>query len=307
MKENLLWGCACLIGATMLFSGSDTMAKYLVGSLPAVEIAWIRYCVFVTIALLPMARDRRMSFHSRRPLLQIVRGLGIVGSALFFILSLGRLPIAEATALNFVTPLLITIVAIPVLKEVVRPKAWVAIGIGFAGMLVVVRPGVGGLHPAALLVLMSALCWCIAMIITRMMAGIERPLVTLLWTAVTGWVLLTLLLPFSLAALTWPQFGLALLLGLVASSGQFLAILAYRYAKPTILAPIGYAQLIWSATLGYLVFGNAPDRWVLIGAVIIALSGFYVVNSERTRQRLEARARPTLDLSRQPPRQQPAD
>lgn len=289
----------------MLFSTSDTMAKFLVGSVPAVEIGWIRYSVFVVLAASPMLRDRRTSFRTRRPRLQVARGLGIVSSAIFFILSLGYLPIAEATALNFISPLLITLMAIPFLKEVVRWQGWIAIGVGFAGMLIVVRPGVGGLHPAAGLVLLSALSWCSAMIITRMMAGVERPVVTLFWTAVTGWTVLTLALPFSLARISPAHLALTLVVGVVASSGQFLAILAYRHAKPTTLAPITYAQLIWSAVLGYFTFGTVPDGWTVLGAVIIAASGFYVVGGERRRS--EPGLPPALELPGQATGQQPAD
>ena len=285
MTDNLPRGFACMIAATILFSGSDTIAKYLVGSIPAVEIAWIRYTVFVLLAASPLLRNRRTSFRTRRPRMQLARGLGVVGSAVFFIASLGYLPIADATAINFVSPLLITVLAIPFLGERVRPQGWLAVGAGFLGMLVVVRPGPAGLQPAAGLVLLSALSWCAGVLITRKMAGLERPAVTLFWTAVSGWIVLTLVLPFSLAPLPWRHVGLAVVLGAIASTGQFLAILAYRYARPGVLAPISYLQLIWSATLGYLVFGAAPDRWTVAGAVIIAASGFYVVNGERLRAR----------------------
>ena len=220
----------------------------------------------------------RISFPSSMP------GVAAAG-LLVFIASLGFLPIADATAINFVSPLLITVLAIPFLGERVRPQGWLAVGAGFLGMLVVVRPGPAGLQPAAGLVLLSALSWCAGVLITRKMAGLERPAVTLFWTAVSGWIVLTLVLPFSLAPLPWRHVGLAVVLGAIASTGQFLAILAYRYARPGVLAPISYLQLIWSATLGYLVFGAAPDRWTVAGAVIIAASGFYVVNGERLRAR----------------------
>lgn len=272
-----------MLAATLLFSVSDTMAKYITQSVPAVQLAAIRYAVFVVMAASPLLRSRRASVRSRRPMLQILRGVGVVSSALCFVLSLAHLTIAEATAINFITPLLITALAVPVLGEAVRLPGWIAVLVGFLGMLVVVRPGVHGLQPAALLVVLSSLCWSVAMLATRKLAGIDRPGVTLLWTAVTGMVLLTAVLPFFLAPMTWPLVGLSLALGVVASSGQWLAVLAYRHARATALAPLGYAQLIWSSVLGLLVFGNVPDRWVLVGAVIIALSGISIVQLERVR------------------------
>ena len=283
MGEDYIRGGAFMLAATLLFSASDTLAKYVTQSVPTVELATIRYAVFVAMAGAPLLRRRAASIRSRRPGLQILRGLGVVGSALAFILSLGSLPIAEATAINFITPLLITVLAIPVLGEVVRPQGWAAVSVGFAGVLVVVRPGVGGLHPAAGLVVLSSLCWCMAMLLTRRLAGIDRTAVTLIWTALTGFVLLLCLLPFFLAPLTPRLAGLCLLVGVIASSGQWLALLAYRHARATVLAPLSYAQLIWSSAFGYAVFRATPDRWTLVGGVIIALSGTYVVHLERVR------------------------
>jgi drug/metabolite transporter (DMT)-like permease len=283
MSDYFLRGGALMLAATVLFSLSDTMAKYVTQSVPAVELASIRYAVFVLMAASPLLRDRRASMRSRRPLLQVVRGVGVVGSAVFFILSLAHLPIAEATAINFITPLLITALAVPILGEVVRLQGWLAVLVGFVGMLVVVRPGVHGLHPSALLVLASSLCWCVAMLITRRLVGIDRSTVTLLWTAVSGLILLLTVLPFYLAPLTWRLAGLSLAVGVVASGGQWLAVLAYRHARATVLAPLTYAQLIWSSVLGLIVFGTIPDHWVYVGAVIIAASGVYVVHLERVR------------------------
>ncbi len=281
--DDFLRGGALMLAATLLFSLSDTMAKYITQSVPTVQVATIRYAVFVILAASPLLRSRRASMRSRRPALQILRGLSVAASALCFILSLGHLPIAEATAINFITPLLITALAVPVLGEVVRLRGWIAVLVGFGGMLVVVRPGVHGLQPAALLVLLSSLFWSVAMLATRKLAVIDRPGVTLLWTAASGFVLLMAILPFFLAPMTWPLVGLCVALGVIASLGQWLAVLAYRHARATALAPLGYAQLIWSSVLGLLVFGNVPDRWVVVGAVIIALSGLSVVHGERVR------------------------
>jgi len=281
--DDFLRGGALMLGATLLFSLSDAMAKYITVSVPTVQLAAIRYAVFVAMAASPLLRNRRTSMRSRRPMLQILRGVGVAGSALCFILSLARLPIAEATAINFITPLLITALAVPVLGEVVRLPGWIAVLVGFGGMLVVVRPGAHGLQPAALLVVLSSLCWSVSMLVTRKLAVIDRPGVTLLWTALTGFMLLAAILPFFLAPMTWRLAGLSVALGVIASLGQWLAVLAYRHARATALAPLGYAQLIWSSMLGLLVFGNVPDRWVVAGAVIIAASGLSIVHGERVR------------------------
>ena len=292
MQDDLLRGGLLMLAATVLFSVSDVMAKYVTASVPAVELAAIRYAVFVLLAGIPFLRSRRASMRSRRPWMQVARGVSVAGSAVFFVMSLGSLPVAEATAVNFVTPLLITVLAIPVLGERVRPAGWVAVAAGFVGVLVVVRPGFGHFHPAAGLVLLSSLFWCAGMLVTRRMAGIDRADVTLLWTAVTGFALLLCALPFFLAPLDGAQLGFCILVGIVASAGQWLALLAYRRARATVLAPLTYVQLVWSTALGFLVFGTVPDRWVFAGAAVIAGSGIAVVQLERWRVAAPALVRP---------------
>ena len=284
MRDDLRRGALFMIAASLLFSCSDVMAKYVTAQVPAVELAGIRYVVFLLMAAAPLLRHpRRRSLASRRPVLQVARGMGVVSSAIFFILALGRMPIADATAINFVNPLLITVLAIPFLGERVSGRRWMAVLVGFAGMLIIVRPGPGGLHLAALLVLASSASWSAAMIATRRLAMSDRSTVTLFWTAATGMAVLLCLLPFFLRPLTLVQLGFCLLVGVVASGGQWCAVLAYRQAPASVLAPFSYAQLIWSSALGWLVFGQAPDRWVLAGGVVIAASGVAVVRLERTR------------------------
>jgi drug/metabolite transporter (DMT)-like permease len=289
--ERPLRGIALLVSATVLFSMSDTTAKYLTGSLPAIEIAWVRYIVFTMLAAGVAVRSGHHGMRTRRPVWQILRGLGVVGSAVLFIASLASMPIAQATTVNFVSPLLITILSVPILGERIRLGGWLAVLAGFAGVLIVARPGTERFHPAVLLVLGSSLCWSGAMLITRRMARTERASATLLWTAGTGLVLLTVLLPFAFVAPSLASVGLALVIGLISSGGQWLTLLAYRRAPASVLAPLSYGQLIWSSVLGYLVFGSVPSRWTLIGGAIIACSGFYTVREARMQQQRREAAR----------------
>ena len=274
-----------MIGATICFSLSDTMAKYLVGSVPAVEIAWIRYVVFTLLALGPCARSGLVAVRTRRPKLQALRGFGIVSSSLLFIMGLAHLPMAEAAAVSFASPLFITLLAVPLLGEVVGLRGWAGVLIGFLGVLIVVRPGTGSFHPAAGLVLLSSLGWAVSMIATRRMGLTERATATVLWTAATGLVVLTVLLPFSHGPISLAQFALAVVLGLIASAGQWLAVLAYRHAAASVLAPLSYGQLIWSSSFGFVVFKTVPDGWTLFGATFIIGSGLYTVQRERLRLR----------------------
>ena len=282
--DNPLRGVVLLVVATIFFSASDTMAKVLTASLPVTEIAWLRYVAFVVLAVWLDARSGPGRFRARRPALQLVRGVGLVGSAIFIMLALRRMPMAETSAISYVSPALITILSIPVLGEVVGLRRWAAVVVGLLGVLVVVRPGTAAFQPAGLFAVACALCWAIASVVTRKISGVERATTTLLWSAVVGLVVLSAMLP---AVAVWPRPGdlaLGLLLGVVASTGQYLMVLAYRHAGASLLAPFSYMQLLWATAMGWLVFGAWPDGFTLAGAAIIVGSGLYMANRERTRQ-----------------------
>ncbi len=281
--ENPLRGIMLILAATLLFSISDAMAKILGQRLPVFEITWIRYGIFVLMAFGLAGRSGRLRLRVRSPALQILRGLSLVASAFFFVFALRLLPLADAAALGFISPLLITVLAIPILGEAVGIRRWSATVIGFIGVLIVVRPGAGTFEPGAIFVLASSSSWAVATVLTRKMAGWEDAATMLLWSALTGFVVLSALVPFVYVSPSWPDFGLALLLGVVASTGQYLLVLAYRHASASLLAPLSYAQLIWSSLLGFFIFATLPDRWTIVGAVIIVASGIYTAHRARVR------------------------
>jgi drug/metabolite transporter (DMT)-like permease len=202
-----------------------------------------------------------------------------------FVFGIRQMTMAQATTISFLSPLLITVLSIPLLGEVVGIRRWAAVLAGMLGMLIVVRPGTGGFQPAALFGVASSFCWAIALIITRKMATIDPPQTTILWSAAIGAGVLTLLLPFGFAWPTWPQFWLMLMLSVLASGGQWMVVVAHQHAAASLLAPFSYTQLIWVSIAGYLVFANVPDRWTLLGAAIIVASGLYTAHRERVRMR----------------------
>jgi drug/metabolite transporter (DMT)-like permease len=265
-----LRGILLLISATMLFSSSDAMAKYVTATLPVIEVAWVRYVVFVLLALLPAARDGAGLLLTRRPWLQAIRGVAVVASALLFILGLQVLP-------------LITALAVPLLGERVALGQWIALLAGLSGAVLAAQPGAGAFRFGAAFPLLSAVAWAFAMVITRQLAATEQSGTTLLWTAASGLLVLTCLLPFGAR---WPsgvELTLCLSIGVVASGGQWLVVLAYRLAPASLLAPFSYLQLIWSTLLSYVVFGARPAVTTLIGAAVIAGSGLYAAGRQRTR------------------------
>ena len=282
--DDRLRGILLLIGATILFSTSDVTAKYVTRTLPLIEVAWVRYFVFVLVALLPAARHGADLLRTRRPMQQAARGVLILLSALLFLLGLRVLPMADAAAINFVSPLFITALAVPFLGEVVPLRCWIALAAGLGGAVLAAQPGRGVANIGAIYPLLSSLAWAVGMVLTRRFAATERPATTLVWTAASGLLLLTLLLPFDAR---WPdakELALCLLIGVVASGGQWMVVLAYRLGPASLLAPFSYLQLIWSTLAGYLVFGARPASMTLIGAGVIAASGLYTAGRERTRR-----------------------
>lgn len=286
--DNPLRGIALSAGACAVFAVADTTSKYLSTSLPIIEIQWIRYVLFLGMAATLAASAPGRPLRPRNPKLQIVRGLCVTGSSVLFVYGIREMTMAQATTISFLSPLLITLLSIPLLGEIVGIRRWAAVMAGMLGMLIVVRPGTTGFQPAALFGVASSSCWALALIITRKIAASDEPRTTILWSALVGAVVLTILLPFEARWPTWWQLSLCLALGVASSAGQWLVVLAHRLAPASVLAPISYTQLPWVTIGGFLVFNNLPDRWTLVGATIIIGSGLYTAHRERVRAK-EAR------------------
>lgn len=283
--DDPIGGILLLLSALLIFSCSDATAKYLSAELPVVEIVWLRYVVFVLMLLPACWRSGSAAFGTGRLTLQLLRGTGLLASGLLFVSSLPFLPLADATTIGFASPLFITALSIPMLGEEVGIRRWVAIVIGLIGVVIVMRPGIGAFQPAAVLPVLSALAWAVAIIITRKMSGTESTLTTLLYSAGSALILTSAMVPFLWVTPSLAQLGLALLYGLFATTGQWLVVLAYHRAGASVLAPLAYSQLVWASALGFLVFGTAPDRWTLAGAAVIIASGLYTAHRERVRAR----------------------
>ena len=289
--EDPLRGILLVLAATCCFSVSDALAKVLAQTLPPIEVAWLRYVAFVALTLLPLARRGGLRvLRSRQPGLQVLRGVGVVGSAVAFTAAVQALPLAEATAINFVSPAFITVLAILFLGEQVGWRRWAAIVVGLVGVLIVVRPGSGAMQAAAIFPVLTAASWACAVIVTRKMAGVDPPATTLLWSAGVGLVLLSLLVPFVWITPSWPEVALGFLIGAVSTAGHGLVVLAYRVAQASVLAPFSYAQLLTSTLAGLAMFGAVPDGWTLVGAAVIVASGLYTAHRERLRARERQRA-----------------
>ena len=280
-SDRPLRGILTILGAVFCFTMSDAMAKWLGHSMPVSQINWIRYLVFVPFAWLLVRRTAGGRMRVRQPRLQVLRGILLVFSALLYVLAIQTMPLAEATSVGFISPLLITALSVVVLGEVVRAARWAAIVVGLLGVLVIVRPGTEAFQPAALLVVASSSSWAVAVVLTRRMAGHDPTATTLMWSAVVGLVAMTFMLPFGWEWVGPLDWVVAIALGLVASAGQYLMVQAYRFAPASLLAPFSYSSLLWSTVLGWALFAALPDVWTLAGAVVIVAAGLVAARPEK--------------------------
>lgn len=272
------------------FSAADTLAKYLTKDFHTVQIMWSRQGgLMVGVAIL-IAFKGFSVFRSSHPRLQITRGIAAAGSGTIFIFAIAYVPLADAVAVSFVAPFMVTIMGALFLKERVGVRRWTAIIIGFIGTLIVIRPGAGAVHPAVFLVVLAAGLFAARQVLSRALSD-DNTSTTIAYTALVSGALLSLFLPF-----VWktPETGNELMLfaGLasLAATGEICIIKALEITQAVIIAPVHYTLIIWSTMYGYIIFNDLPDIWTWIGAAIIGISGIYTLYREHHLSKLAARA-----------------
>ncbi|HLJ64641.1 MAG TPA: DMT family transporter [Stellaceae bacterium] len=278
--------------AVALFSLMDSVSKLLAQSYSPLEVAWGRY-VAIFLLLLPFVlRNPRRMLRVAWPGLQLVRAITVMGSALLFIAGLQFLPLAEATAIAFTSPLLVTAMSIPFLGERVGPRRWASVVVGFLGVLVVIRPGTRAFDPAALLPLGSAAFWAMSIVATRRMGSRDRPITTLFFSTSVGLVLCSAAMPLVWITPTPEAIFRTFLVAMLSAGGQYLVIIALMRAAASLIMPFSYSQMLWSILLGYQIFGTIPATNTWIGATIIIGSGLYIAHRERVTSKRRAGSAP---------------
>ncbi|MGQ0510606.1 MAG: DMT family transporter [Betaproteobacteria bacterium] len=282
-QKSFLRGVLMLFVAVGIFTLLDSCGKYLSRWYPVPAVVWARYAANVVVLLAFLAATGRLRLlKTARPGLQFARGVLLAGATVIFFTSLTVLPLAEASAIGFVMPLFLALLAVPMLGERMDGARLAAVVVGLAGAMLVARPGSAAFTPYALLPIGMAVCNALYQILTRKVAGVEPALTSLVWGALVGALLFTFALPFYWVTPTDP-FHWALLgaMGVLASVGHYILIKAYDHASATALAPFFYLQFAWILVIGWVVFGDFPDGWSLAGMGIIAGSGLYVIGHQR--------------------------
>lgn len=285
-RRARLTGIALMCGAVASFACLDTTAKYLNGHMDTLQVVWARYTSAFLLALIlsnPLTRPGLL--RTTRPWLQFGRSLLLLGATVFNFFALRWLQLDQSLAIMFATPFIVAALSGPLLGEWVGPRRWAAIGVGFIGILVVTRPGFGGIHPAAVLTVLGAICYALLGIVTRFLAGADSDETTLFYSNLTGAVVVIPILPFVWSTPAhWSIVVLMITMGLFASFGHYLLIVAHRLAPASVLSPFIYSQIIWMTALGYAVFSDVPNAWTLAGAAIVIASGLYLLYREHVRK-----------------------
>jgi drug/metabolite transporter (DMT)-like permease len=280
---------ALIVLSSACFTTVDVTVKILGQRYPVPLIAWARWAVQTLIIVALLGPKMKLDLvRTKRLPMQLVRGAVLIGSSVCFFTALRFLPLAEATALNYSAPILVTLMAAWVLDERLTRPRWAFVVAGFVGMLLIVRPGGDVLTPAAIFALGAAALYATFQILTRKLLG-EDLMVLMTYPSLVGTVVLSLIVPLFFSGEVWyPMVDTVafLSIGTFGFIGHFLFIQAFRRASASAIAPFTYIQLVWSTLAGWLVFDTFPDEWTLAGIVVIAGSGVVLTWYERRRANL---------------------
>ena len=285
-EERTTGGVILMAVAVACFTGIDSSAKWLtLAGLPVIQIVFVRYAGHLIYALaLYLPQEGRAVFHSNAPRRQILRSVFLFGGTVCNFMALKFLPITVTTTIFFAQPVVITLLAIPILGERVGIRRITAVCVGFSGVLVVIQPWGVGFHQAMFFSLAALVIASLYFVMTRMLAGVESNATQQVWSSGLATIVL---LPIALPIWVWPgsplDWAVFLVIGAFGLLGHVATAIAHRWADASILAPLIYSQVFWAALVGVVVFGTWPTVWTLGGGVIIIGSGLYIWHRETRR------------------------
>lgn len=285
LEERHNAGIGVLMLSQIALVALDVSAKWMsIDGIPTAEIVFVRYGVHVALILMILLPIRGWGlFRTGSWKLELARGLCLLGTTGSNFLAMRYLPLTVTGALIFTSPILVCALSGPLLGETIGWRRWLAIVVGFIGILVIVRPGTEAFQPAALLSVLAAVCSAFFSIFTRKLAGIDSAMTQQFYA---GAVALFFVTPIAFTGWVWPSNGVTWLAffgaGAVGLIGHLLISVAHRFASPSTLAPFNYSQLLYLALASWLIFNQPPDQWFYLGAGIIIASGLYIWLRERT-------------------------
>ncbi len=271
---------------TLSFAGLDTAGKWLVTHLPVIEVVWFRFLIhFLITAAWILPKKGATIFKVQQPRLQVLRSLMMLVMTALNFFALQYLQLAQTSAIQFSTPILISVFSFFVFKENLPLKKWLAILGGFMGILVILNPFAHNFHPAMLIAVINALVFASFNLMSRKMASTEDPGITMFFSALGPTLILA---PFAIHVWQTPETSIDMLAifitGLLGFVGHLLLAVSYRFAKATTLTPFIYQQIIYMVFFGFVVFGQLPHWDTVWGAIIVIASGLYLLFHETDRR-----------------------
>jgi drug/metabolite transporter (DMT)-like permease len=280
--ESAIVGIGWMLVTVFWFVSLDAGAKYLLEFYPTAQVTWLRFFFALLFAIVVMAPTLRRELVSRKLSLQLLRsGLLAVTTGLFFV-GIRTTPLATATSIMFLSPILVTVLSVPLLGETVGIRRLAGVAVGFLGAVIVVRPDVGGISSGALFLLGAAFTNSLYQIITRKVRIYDPPATTLFYTALVGAAVFAVPMPGQwVAPESLAHWGIFAFVGLAGGIGHLCLIRAFRAAPASVVAPFTYAGLVWSTLFGLVFFSELPGPRTYVGAGLIIAAGLYIFHRER--------------------------
>jgi drug/metabolite transporter (DMT)-like permease len=265
------------ISAWMLLPIMDGLAKHLSTEIHFIQVVWGRYffMALISLSITFFFFNNNLKWPNNIKI-QLIRSLFLFLSTILFFYAISVISLAEALTLAFVSPMIVTLLSAIILKEQVGIRRWSAVIIGFTGVLCVVRPGFNEINLATITALGCGICYAFYIISTRKLSNQDNPLLTLIFTGLSGSIVISLIVPFYWSSLTITQLILLISLALIGTLAHFLLILSLNYAEASKLAPLTYSEIVMNVIIGYYFFGDFPDQWIWLGLIIIVSSGVYI-------------------------------
>jgi drug/metabolite transporter (DMT)-like permease len=280
--KNPLVGIVLMVVAMLIIPMMDGIAKDLSTRYSITQITWARYFIHFSLMLpLVLTQFSWRTLLPKNPGLQILRSCLLMCSTFLYFWAISLIPLADAIALIFIYPIIVTALSAFILKEHVGVRRWLAVMAGLFGTCIIVRPGLLEIGLGSILALGAGISYGCYLIATRKLANSAPPLVTLVFTALVGTLVFSAFISSYWQTPNDTDLMLMLLLGLLAALGHYLIIKSFEYAPASVLAPYGYSEIITASLIGYFAFGDIPDRYTCIGISIIVASGLYIYLRER--------------------------
>jgi drug/metabolite transporter (DMT)-like permease len=278
-----LTGVILMVAGMAVLPFMDVIAKWLGSAgMPVLQIVWARMA-FGALMTLPfaIAHAGPRAAMPQRPGLHALRAILLMGSTFFFFSALQTLPIADALAIFFVNPLIITALSPLILGERVGPRRWAAVGVGFIGTLIIIRPGLEEITSGTIMAFAAGCSLALYFLMTRRIAGASPAMVTTYDTSLMGTLILSVAMWFMWKEPSPQEWLLFAALGLIATLGHWLIVRAYDHAEASLLAPFAYTEMIGAVVLGWIFFRDFPDRWTFAGVGVLIASALYISARER--------------------------